>query len=161
MGPVKNRSTRKVSPFKFHLCVCKSHMISPVLPRPSYSRTTRTPDPFVGWTSIPFNPLCLPRGVSTERYIPILVASICILTVFRSTSGTLRTRVNRILPVLEVQSLMKSARLHGTIKYPMYWLHLAVPDTPSYGTFGASERLSPWLTVAVRAEIKPAADVVG
>jgi hypothetical protein len=47
-------------------------MITPALPRLSYSRITRTPDPFVGRTSIPFNLLCLPPGVSTERYIHIL-----------------------------------------------------------------------------------------
>jgi WD40 repeat protein len=47
-------------------------VITPALPRLSYSRITRTPDPFVVWTSTPFSLLCLPRGVPTERYIHFL-----------------------------------------------------------------------------------------
>lgn len=134
-------------------------MIVTALPRLSYSRIPRTPDPFVDWTLIPFNPLCLPRGRSTERYIHILTCTRFDLTFFRFASGISKTLANRILPVLEVQNLTKSVRLGGTIKYPMYWQQLAVQVTPLYGIFGASERLSPWLTVVVRAEIRPAADV--
>jgi protein transport protein SEC31 len=54
------------------LCDGKSDMTTTALPRLSYSRILRTPDPFVDWTSIPFNLLCLPRGVLMERYMHIL-----------------------------------------------------------------------------------------
>jgi hypothetical protein len=50
------------------LCDGESDVIAPALPRPSYSRITRTPDPFAVWISIPSRLLCLLRVVSTERY---------------------------------------------------------------------------------------------
>jgi WD40 repeat protein len=73
LGSVKNRSPRKVSLFRFRLGDCEGDMIALALLRLSYSRITRTPDPFAGWTSIPFNLLCSPQGVPTERYIHILL----------------------------------------------------------------------------------------
>lgn len=47
-------------------------MVTTAAPRLSYSKIPRTPDPFVDWTLIPFNPLCLRLVVSTERYVYIL-----------------------------------------------------------------------------------------
>jgi hypothetical protein len=50
------------------LCDGETDVIAPAPPRPSYSRITRTLDPFVVWISIPSRLLCLLRGVLTERY---------------------------------------------------------------------------------------------
>ena len=52
-------------------CYGKGDMITTAIPRLSCSRIPRTLALFVDWTLIPFNLLCLPRGVSTEKYIYI------------------------------------------------------------------------------------------
>ena len=46
----------------------ESDVITPAHLRLSYSRIPRTLDQFVDWISIPSNLLCLPPGVSMERY---------------------------------------------------------------------------------------------
>lgn len=58
--------------FFSNLCDGKGDMFITALPRLSCSRIPRTLDPFVDWTLILFNLLCLPPGVSTEKYISIL-----------------------------------------------------------------------------------------